>query len=108
VEKECLRTSPNGQISQTPHPHKLGSALTHPLITTDFSEALLELVTEPHDSITSALTQLKLIHQYVYQHIDDELLWASSMPCIVNGHESIPIAAYGSSNSGMMKTVYRD
>lgn len=107
LEKECLRTSPNGQISQTPHPHKLGSALTHPMITTDFSEALLELVTEPHDSITGALSQLELIHQYVYQHIDDELLWASSMPCIVNGHESIPIAAYGSSNSGMMKTVYR-
>lgn len=107
IEKECLRTSPDGKLSQLPHPKALGSALTHPLITTDFSESLLELVTEPHDSIDLALDQLKQIHQFVYQHIDDEILWASSMPCIVDGEESIPIAQYGSSNAAMMKTVYR-
>jgi len=35
------------------------------------------------------------------------LLWATSMPCVVAGETSIPLAQYGSSNSGQMKTVYR-
>ena len=35
------------------------------------------------------------------------MLWATSMPCVVEGDASIPIAQYGSSNIGTMKTVYR-
>lgn len=34
VEKEGLRVDRNGFIAQTPHPEALGSALTHPRITT--------------------------------------------------------------------------
>ena len=45
VEKESLRVTPEGHVAQTPHPRALGSPLTHPEITTDYSEALLELVT---------------------------------------------------------------
>ena len=45
VEKESLRVTPQGHISATPHPAALGAALTHAHITTDYSEALLELVT---------------------------------------------------------------
>jgi len=41
VEKECLRVNPEGSIAQTPHPAALGSALTHPYVTTDYSEALI-------------------------------------------------------------------
>ncbi|MDX1605051.1 MAG: hypothetical protein R3202_02595 [Candidatus Competibacterales bacterium] len=41
IEKEGLRLSPDGLIAQTPHPRTLGAALTHPYITTDYSEALL-------------------------------------------------------------------
>ena len=40
IEKESLRVDRAGYISQRPHPEALGSALTHPTITTDFSEAL--------------------------------------------------------------------
>lgn len=47
LEKESLRVSSSGRICQTDHPDSLGSALTHPSITTDFSEALLEMVTPP-------------------------------------------------------------
>ncbi|MEK9766200.1 MAG: glutamate--cysteine ligase, partial [Thalassolituus sp.] len=39
LEKEGLRCDNNGRIAQTPHPKGLGSALTHPSITTDYSEA---------------------------------------------------------------------
>ena len=107
IEKESLRAAADGHIAQTPHPQGLGSALTHPSITTDFSEALIELITAPVPSVSEALAELELLHQYVYQNIGDEMLWATSMPCLLSGEESIPIADYGNSNSGMMKTVYR-
>jgi len=107
LEKESLRITPNGRLSQTPHPSVLGSALTHPNITTDYSESLLELITEPHQSIDTLLNQLSDIHRFIYQHIDQELLWVNSMPCIVGDDLSIPIAQYGNSNIGRMKTIYR-
>ena len=47
LEKESLRVAPDGGIAQTPHPVALGSPLTHPWITTDYSEALLEFITPP-------------------------------------------------------------
>lgn len=107
IEKESLRITPTGSIAQTAHPAAFGSALSHPHITTDYSEALLEFITPPFEDINDTLLFLKQIHQYVYQHLDDELLWASSMPCGLEGNDSIPIAHYGHSNIGRMKHIYR-
>lgn len=108
VEKESLRVTPEGDLAQTPHPQVLGSALTHENITTDFSESLLELVTPPFQETWELVQYLCDIHQFVYRHIGDELLWATSMPCMLHGDASIPIAQYGSSNIGRMKSVYRN
>ncbi|MCI0655163.1 MAG: glutamate--cysteine ligase [Methylococcaceae bacterium] len=107
VEKECLRITPDGKISQSPHPRALGSALTHPYITTDYSEALLEFITPPFQDTRETLSFLRDIHQFVYDNLAEELLLASSMPCAIDGDESIPIATYGTSNIGMMKHIYR-
>lgn len=107
LEKESLRVAEDGSISQTAHPSALGSALTNPAITTDFSEALAELITPPCNSIKEVLSYLDDIQKFVYSRLDDETLWATSMPCVVRGGDSIPIAQYGSSNVGTMKTVYR-
>ncbi len=107
LEKESLRVTPDGHIAQTRHPAGLGSALTHPEITTDYSEALLEFVTPAFVDAADALARLDELHRYTYQQIGDELLWAASMPCIVGGDQSIPIADYGTSNIGWMKHVYR-
>jgi glutamate--cysteine ligase len=107
LEKETLRMAPDGHIAQTPHPTALGSALTHPYITTDYSEALLEFITPPLAGPEAALRFLREIHQFVYRRVGDELPWAASMPCILTGESSIPIAEYGRSNLGMMKHVYR-
>lgn len=108
IEKEGLRVLPDGKISQQPHPKALGATLTHPAITTDFSEALLELITPPFSEIRDALNYLETIHQYVYAHLpEDETIWATSMPCIIDGESSIPIGDYGTSNVGMMKQIYR-
>ena len=107
LEKESLRVAPDGSIAQTPHPAAFGSALTHPWITTDYSEALLEFITPPLDSAAAALANLRDLQHFVYRQLEGELLWSSSMPCVVAGGSSIPIAQYGTSNSGLMKTVYR-
>jgi glutamate--cysteine ligase len=107
IEKEALRVDLSGNLSRRPHPVALGSALTHKSITTDYSEALLELVTPPLPTNWQTLQSLVEIHGFVHRHLDREILWPMSMPCVVNGNEEIPIAQYGSSNLGMLKTVYR-
>jgi glutamate--cysteine ligase len=107
VEREALRVTPNGRIARTGHPPALGSALAHPHITTDYSEALIELVTPPFPSAWELQQYLCDLHQFVYSELGDELLWATSMPCAISGDDDIPIARYGSSNIGRMKHVYR-
>jgi glutamate--cysteine ligase len=108
VEKESLRVTPDGRIALTPHPPALGSALTNDNITTDYSEALIELVSPTFRTSWELLQYLLDLHHFVYQHLGDELLWATSMPSIIEGDESIPIAQFGQSNIGRMKTVYRN
>ena len=98
---------PDGSLALTPHPARLGSALTHPNITTDFSESQLELITGVHPDADACLQELTEIHQVVIRAIGDELLWASSMPCNLPADEAIPIGRYGTSNVGRAKTVYR-
>jgi glutamate--cysteine ligase len=107
VEKESLRATLSGELALTGHPPGLGSALTHPQITTDFSESLLEFITPPSHRIGTLMEQLKTLHQYTYHHIGDELLWGHSMPCRVGSSDEVPVARYGSTNRGTMKTVYR-
>jgi len=107
VEKESLRVTQSGALSQRPHPQALGSPLTHGAITTDFSEAQLELITAVHPSPEACLQELTDIHRFVYANLQDELLWPSSMPCILGEDDSIPVGQYGPSNIGQAKTVYR-
>ncbi|HET8871511.1 MAG TPA: glutamate--cysteine ligase [Aquabacterium sp.] len=107
IEKESLRTNSAGELASTPHPRRLGSALTHPHITTDFSESQIELVTGAHQSVEACLQELTEIHRFVYHVIGDELLWVSSMPCDLPPDEDIPIGQYGTSNVGRAKSVYR-
>jgi len=107
IEKESLRITPAGLIAKTPHPQALGSALTHPYITTDYSEALLEFITPATTGVNSPLEFLDHIHRYTYSHLGDELLWVNSMPCKVSEDKDVPVAEYGSSNIGQMKHIYR-
>lgn len=108
VEKEGLRVDGQGRLALTPHPLALGSALTHERITTDYSEALLELITGPHQDVDALLAELNEIHRYVAAVLgDDELMWNHSMPARLPAEPDIPIAWYGTSNTGMLKHVYR-
>lgn len=112
IEKEGLRALPDGSLALTPHPLALGAALTHPLITTDYSESQLELITGAHHGVQACLDELTEVHQFVQRTLAGgagagELLWASSMPCGLPTDETIPLARYGSSNIGRAKSVYR-
>ncbi len=107
IERESLRVTPEGRLAQTPHPAALGSALTHPHITTDYSEALIELVTPAFPGNAQLMHYLNDLHRFVYAHLGDELLWATSMPCELSSDAEIPIARYGSSHQGRIKSIYR-
>jgi glutamate--cysteine ligase len=110
LEKESLRVLENGTISYTSHPEKLGKALINSAITTDFSENLLEIITPPLSGAENVLDYLKNIEYFVNQFLDDsETLWHQSMPCLLpEDDKKIPLAQYGDSNMGKMKTVYRN
>lgn len=107
IEKEGLRVDGEGRIAATPHPAALGSKLTHPHITTDYSEALLEYITPVYCRPGDAMDFLGDLHRFSYRHLKGELIWPASMPARLDGNDSVPIADYGSSNVGIMKHVYR-
>jgi len=107
IEKEGLRVALDNSVSQTSHPQALGSTLTHPSITTDYSEALLEFISPKMIGVEESIDYLTKLHGYTLRNLREEVIWPASMPCRLNGDESILIADYGSSNIGQMKHVYR-
>ncbi|GHE81712.1 glutamate--cysteine ligase [Thalassotalea profundi] len=107
VERETLRVLPQGKLSDKRHYRALGSSLTHPNITTDYAEPLLEFITPVSHSPEQTITQLEDIQKFTLSEINDELLWPMSMPCFVDCEDSIELAYYGESNIGKMKSVYR-
>jgi len=107
IEREALRIDENGHLAQDEHPKALGSALTHSRITTDYSEALLEFITPVSHSVDELLDGLTQTHAYSVRNLNGQKLWPVSMPCYVGDVSDIPVARYGSSNNGKMKTLYR-
>ena len=108
LEKESLRIQRDGGLATTPHPRTWGSALTHPYVTTDYSESLPEFITPAFSENSEVVDFLEHVHQFCYQDLtSEELLWCSSMPCDIRDDQSVPIADYGTSNIGRMKHVYR-
>ena len=107
IERETLRITPSGSLSGRGHPHALGSPLTHPAITTDFSEAQLELITGTHQDVDACVRELTEIHGFIHRELTEELLWPASMPCGIGPEADIPIARYGGSNAAKFKEIYR-
>ncbi|WP_072054371.1 glutamate--cysteine ligase [Aliivibrio fischeri] len=109
IERELIRTTPESRISNLPHPEELGSALTHPYITTDFAEAQLELVTPAMTERKTTFDSLASLHHFVATHLpDNEIMWGASMPPELPSDDEIKIAAYGTSNAGLHKVRYRE
>uniref|UniRef100_UPI003F65DA25 glutamate--cysteine ligase n=1 Tax=Castellaniella ginsengisoli TaxID=546114 RepID=UPI003F65DA25 len=108
IEKEGLRVDASGNLAVTPHPAALGSALTNPRITTDYSESLLELITRPLPDAEALVGELTDIHAFVALRNPAEPIWNQSMPAHLPPEADIPVAWYGTSNTGMLKHVYRE
>lgn len=107
IERETLRVDAQGHLSPQPHPAALGATLTHPQITTDYAESLMEFITPAEQDISLALEKLDQIHRFTYTKLGDEMLWSQSMPCPLPDEKDIQIAWYGNSHIGMIKHVYR-
>jgi glutamate--cysteine ligase len=107
IERETLRVDDAGRLATSIHPVALGAALTHPQITTDYAEALLEFVTSANADTASLIEELQTIHRFTYSQLGSELLWSQSMPCDLPPESDIAIATYGSSHIGMLKHIYR-
>ncbi|WP_281615295.1 bifunctional glutamate--cysteine ligase GshA/glutathione synthetase GshB [Flammeovirga sp. SubArs3] len=107
-EKENIRVDKSGHIALTPHPEKLGDKLTHPYITTDFSESQIEMITPIRPSVKEALGFLETIHDIVTLNLDnDELLWPQSTPPLLPEDEAkINIAHFG--EKGIENEKYRE
>ncbi|WP_155866705.1 glutamate--cysteine ligase [Colwellia sp. PAMC 21821] len=107
IEREALRVLPQGRLSERGHSELLGAALTHPNITTDYSETLMEFITPVSHKPETVIAQLEDVQKFTLSQLDGELLWPMSMPCFVDDDDKIPLAQFGKSNIGRMKTVYR-
>ncbi|MDO5091570.1 MAG: glutamate--cysteine ligase [Cardiobacteriaceae bacterium] len=109
IERETLRVTADGHLARTPHPQSLGNTFTHPRITIDYGEALLEFVTSAHDSAAAAHAELLDLTRYTAQRIGNEHLWPASMPCILpERDEDIALGYFGDSNAGKIKRLYRE
>ncbi len=109
LERESLRVDSRGRLSLNPHPRELGSSLTSPFITTDFSESQIEFTTSAHAKPDAVLRELEQLQYFTQENLDrsGELLWPLSMPAELPAEGRIPIAWYGPSEVGRRKHVYR-
>ena len=95
IEWESLRAHSNGMLSLRPHPSVFGNKSTNPLITTDFSESQIEIITPTFDTIDEAYEVFNLLADLVNTSLpEDECLWFQSLPCILPYFDKIPIAKY--------------
>ena len=99
----------DGVISAKEHPKSLGHPLTNQYITTDFAEALLELVSPTFSRTDELITWLQFLHGFVATNIgkNDERLWPASMPPILPDPDNFKIAEYGTTHQGQIRNIYR-
>ena len=107
IEWESLRAKGDGKLSLTPHPEIFGDKLTNPVVTTDFSESQIEIITPTFNSIDDAFDNFSLLSDIVNASLpEDEYLWFQSIPCILPYWDQIPIAQY--SEDGQSSQKYRE
>jgi glutamate--cysteine ligase len=108
VEREAQRTAPSGDLATTTHPAAFGNKLENTLITTDFSESQIELVTPPFETVEKTYAFLKELHLLVDKELGSEYLWPLSMPPRLPEEKRIPIAKFDDSPEGREKELYRN
>ena len=71
IEKESLRVNKEGFISDQSHSKGLGSSFTNPSITTDFAEALIEIVTPVYTDINQLYKKLESLHVFICKNLEN-------------------------------------
>lgn len=109
LEKEGLRVIGDGRISTHEHHKNLGHKLTHPYITTDYAENLLEFISPVFNKDERLVHFIEQVHLYTFKNVyQDESIWSASMPARLPEKDfDIPLAYYGESFPGKLKTLYR-
>ncbi len=109
LERETMRVQNDCWISKSPHPQAAGSPLTHPFITTDFAESLLEFTTPPFANAEALIRFLEGTHAFVAEILNrqNEQMWPFSMPPAMDNIEKTEIAKYGDSYAGRLRHIYR-
>lgn len=97
IEREGLRTTEEGALSELPHPSVFGNRNTNAFITTDFGAAQLELRTTPCSTTKECYEKLENITNVVLEELrkNKELLWPYSMPCILPNNDKFNLGEYG-------------
>ncbi|GIR71365.1 MAG: hypothetical protein CM15mP74_26160 [Halieaceae bacterium] len=105
-EPESLPTSSNARANATSCWIRFG---TDPF---RYHNGLFGSAARIHYSVSNSIADteqaLADLHRFTARQLDAELLWSTSMPCVVHGDAGIPIAEFGSSNVGQMKRIYRN
>ncbi len=105
LERESLRLTEDGMLSQTKHPFP-----GDPAIVRDFCENQTEINTTTHDSLQGALEELRQIDCRLRMTLEGlprrEILWPFSNPPVIRSEEDIPIAQFYGEEAG--KTRYRE
>lgn len=107
VERETLRIDREGKLALTKHPKVFECKISHPYITTDFSESQIELITPTVNTVEETYSFLNLLYDITALEIKDELLWPQSMPCSIPEDDFIPVADYGDCGNGKGASDYR-
>ena len=107
IEWEALRVKSDGKLALSPHPEVFGDKLKNPVVTTDFSESQIEIITPTYSTIEEAFSTFSLLADIVnFSLRDDEYLWFQSLPAILPYDSQIPIAQY--SDEGQSSQEYRE
>ncbi|WP_461462594.1 glutamate--cysteine ligase [Methanobrevibacter sp.] len=107
IEWESLRVKSDGKLSLTPHPTVFGNKFTNPLVTTDFSESQIEIITPTFNTIDKAFDTFSILSDLVNSSLpEDEYLWFQSIPSILPYWDQIPIAKYPKEGESSQK--YRE
>ncbi|WP_292885409.1 glutamate--cysteine ligase [Methanobrevibacter sp. UBA212] len=107
IEWEALRVKSDGKLALSPHPEVFGDKLKNPVVTTDFSESQIEIITPTYSTIEEAFSTFSLLADIVnFSLNDDEYLWFQSLPAILPYDNQIPIAQY--SDEGQSSQKYRE
>ena len=97
IEREGLRTTEKGKLSDLPHPKVFGNRNTNAFVTTDFGAAQLELRTTPCSTTKECYDKLLNVTNVALEELrkEGEYLWPYSMPCILPKEEDFNFGVYG-------------